>query len=86
MVAREDVRRIAASLDGTQEHAHFGALSFKRKKIFAVLREEGLLTLGLHPDDQQNLLQLHPDVLTPVAGRSAQPGGPMPAWTPPTRP
>jgi hypothetical protein len=76
MVTREDVRRIALSLEGTEEHMHFGALSFRRRKIFAVLREEGLLTVGLHPEDQENLLHLHPQVLTPLKGSSGAAG-----WT-----
>lgn len=76
MATRDDIRRIVATLEGTEEHPHFGALSFRRRKIFAVLRLEGMLTVGLHPDDQENLLQLHPDVLTPVEGKSGAAG-----WT-----
>ena len=55
MASIDDVRRIALQLPGTTEVVHFGAPSFRAgKKIFAVLREPGKVTLGLNPDDQAN--------------------------------
>jgi hypothetical protein len=76
VVSVENIQRIALSLKGVKAVTHFGAVSFKARKIFAVLREEGRVTVGLHPDDQGNLLALHPDALEPVAGKSGGAG-----WT-----
>lgn len=77
MLDWEEARRLALALPGTEEHLHFGAASFKAgRKIFAVLREPGLATIGLDPEDQANLMAVHPDLLRPVAGKSGKAG-----WT-----
>ena len=74
MASLEEVRRLALALPGTQEVEHFRAPSFKAgKKIFAVLREPGKVTLGLDPDDQQNLVAARPGVIEPVGGGTRGP-------------
>jgi hypothetical protein len=71
MCERRDVRRLALSLPDATESVHFGAASFKtRKALFAVLREPELATLRLHPEDQANMVALHPDLVRPVSGGS----------------
>lgn len=69
MASLEDVRRIALALPGTEEVDHVRAPAFRAgKKIFAVLREPGKITLGLGPDDQVNLVAARPGVVEPVSG------------------
>lgn len=71
MASLDDVRRIALALPGTVEVEHFRAPAFKAgKKVFAVLREPGKLTLGLNPEDQANLVAARPGVIEPVGGGS----------------
>jgi hypothetical protein len=79
----EDIRRLALALPETSEADHFAAPSFRvNKKIFAILREEGRVTLKLDPLDQQNLVAGHPGVVEPVGGpgtRNARAGAQ--GWT-----
>ena len=56
MTTRDDVARIALSLPQTTAADHFAAPSYRVKgKAFAILREEGRVTLKLDPEDQANL-------------------------------
>ncbi len=82
MASLDDVRRLALALPGTQEVEHFRAPSFKAgKKIFAVLREPGKVTLGLDPDDQANLVAARPGVVEPVGGGTRNDKAGRAGWT-----
>jgi hypothetical protein len=82
MASLEDVRRIALALPGTGEVEHFRAPSFKAgKKIFAVLREAGKVTIGLDPDDQANLVAARPGVVEPVGGGARNDKAGRAGWT-----
>jgi hypothetical protein len=73
MATQDDVRRIALSLPQTSEADHFNAASFRvNKKIFAVLREEARVTLKLDPEDQANLSEGWPGIVTPVTGKDGR--------------
>jgi hypothetical protein len=73
MAEIEDVRRIALGLPETSVSDHFGAPSFRvNKKIFAILRQPGRVTLKLDPEDQHNLTEGRPGVVEPVAGKGAR--------------
>ena len=82
MASLDDVRRLALALPGTREVEHFRAPSFKAgKKIFAVLREPGKVTLGLDPDDQANLVAARPGVVEPVGGGTRNDKAGRAGWT-----
>ena len=73
MATDHDVRRIALSLPEATESHHFDAPSFRvNKKIFAVLRESGRVTIKLDPEDQHNLVEGHPGVIEPVSGQGGR--------------
>jgi hypothetical protein len=73
MASREDVRRLALALPEAYEDDHFAAPSFRvRKKIFAILRLEGRVTLKLDPEDQRNLVEGHPGVVIPVGAEDGK--------------
>lgn len=75
MASLDDVRRIALSLPETSEADHFGAPSFKvSRKVFAVLREPGRVTIKLDPEDQYNLMAGHPGVIERVPGTGVRTG------------
>jgi hypothetical protein len=77
-----DVRRIALALPGTQEVDHFRAPAFKAgKRMFAVLREPGKVTLGLAPDDQANLVAARPGAIAPVSGGARNDKAGRAGWT-----
>ncbi len=70
MASLDDVRRLALSLPEVTESDHFNAPSFRvNKKIFAVLREPGRVTIKLDPEDQHNLVEGRPGVVEPVSGK-----------------
>jgi hypothetical protein len=70
MTSLDDVRRIALSLPEVAESDHFNAPSFRvNKKIFALLREPGRVTIKLDPEDQHNLVGGRPGVIEPVSGK-----------------
>ncbi len=70
MTTLDDVRRIALSLPEVAESDHFNAPSFRvNKKIFAVVREPGRVTIKLDPEDQHNLVEGRPGVIEPVSGK-----------------
>ena len=73
MTTRDDVARIALSLPQTTAADHFAAPSYRVKgKAFAILREEGRVTLKLDPEDQANLAPARPGVVEPVSGDGAR--------------
>ncbi|MEO8115164.1 MAG: MmcQ/YjbR family DNA-binding protein, partial [Phenylobacterium sp.] len=75
MASLDDVRRIALSLPETTEAEHFGAAAFKvSRKVFAVLREPGRVTLKFDPEDQFNLMAGHPAAIERVPGTGVRTG------------
>ncbi len=73
MATRDEVRRLALGLPGVTQDDHFDAPSFRMKgKAFAILREEGRVTIKLDPEDQANLILARPGVVEPVSGPGAR--------------
>ncbi len=66
-----DFRRIALSLEGTEEGSHMGAVDFRvGGRIFATLASEaqGYGNLMLTPDAQAAFVEELPEVFVPIAG------------------
>jgi len=62
MPSKEDVRKIALSLDGVTEVDHWGRPSYRTtKRIFAVMRPDGLY-LNLPEERKEFLFEAAPDV------------------------
>ena len=70
MVSFGEVRALALALPEGMEADHHGFPSFRvAGKIFATLkREPAHLMVKLDPEDQLNLCEGHPDLMTPVPG------------------
>jgi len=70
MTSFESVRSMALALPEAVEVDHFGAPSFRvATKIFATLRREpARLMVKLDPEDQRNLSEGYPELITPVSG------------------
>ncbi|OAP40726.1 hypothetical protein AU381_02160 [Sinorhizobium glycinis] len=65
----EEIEKLALSLPGTQENAHFGARDFRvGKRIFMTLPEAGRAVFKLTPDQQRMLLEMEPGVCAAVPG------------------
>jgi hypothetical protein len=70
MASAADVRKLALSLDGTTEHAHFDRAAFKVKRIYATLAADGKsLNLNLTPEEQEFKTLLAPEVFTPLPNK-----------------
>src|SRR5712675_1638435 len=70
-VTVSDFRRIALSLEGTEECSHMGAADFRvGGRIFATLAAErhGYGNLMLNPERQAEFVAERPDIFLPVAG------------------
>jgi hypothetical protein len=66
-----DFRRIALSLEGTEEGSHMGAVDFRvGGRIFATLAsvKDGFGNLMLSPEMQAEFVAEAPDLFLPVAG------------------
>ena len=66
-----DFRRIALSLEGTEERSHMGAPDFRvGGHIFATLASEsqGYGNLMLTPEQQAAFIEEEPDIFLPIAG------------------
>jgi hypothetical protein len=66
-----DFRRLALSLEGAEEGAHFGQPDFRvGGRIFATLAAEkqGYGNLLLTPEQQAEFVEDRPDVFLPIAG------------------
>jgi len=66
-----DFRRIALSLEGTEEGSHMGAADFRvGGRIFATLasQKEGFGNLMLTPEVQAEFVAEAPDIFLPVPG------------------
>lgn len=62
MATPDDLRRIALSLTGVAEYAHFDRRAFKARVIFATLAPDGAsANLKLSPDEQEFKYLLAPD-------------------------
>lgn len=70
MASFESTRSMALALPEAIEMDHHGFPSFRvGGKIFATLRRQPVrLMVKLDPEDQRNLAEGHPAVVTPVAG------------------
>lgn len=67
----KDFRRIALSLEGTEEGSHMGAVDFRvGERIFATLAsvKQGYGNLMLTPEQQAAFVEELPDVFLPVHG------------------
>jgi len=65
-----DIRRLALALPGAEEQAHHGMPSFRVKgKIFCTLRPPtARMMVKLDPEDQRNLIEGYPGVVSSVGG------------------
>ncbi len=69
MLTCGDIRSIALALPEAEEQPHFDSTSFRVKgKIFATMGDAPRATLKLDPEDQHNLAEAHPGVVSPVEG------------------
>jgi hypothetical protein len=76
MTSAVDLRRIALSLDGTNEVPHFDRIAFKVVRIYATLAADGAIcNLKFTPDEQELKCLLAPEVFTPVRMRGRSKGG-----------
>ncbi len=67
----DDFRRIALSLEGTEESSHMGKADFRvAGRIFATLASEdqGYRNLMLTPEQQAAFVEELPEVFVPIAG------------------
>ena len=67
----EDFRRIALSLDGSEESSHMGSPDFRvGGRIFATLasQSQGYGNLMLAPEQQAAFVEELPEVFVPIAG------------------
>jgi hypothetical protein len=67
MASAAHLRRIALSLEGTNEAPHFDWTAFKVVRIYATLAADGATAnLKFTPDEQELKCFLAPDIFTPV--------------------
>ena len=67
MTTSADFRRIALSLEGTSEAAHFDRMAFKVTRIYATLAADGRsANLKFAPDEQEMKCLLAPEAFAPV--------------------
>jgi hypothetical protein len=67
MANAADFRRIALSLEGTNEAPHFDRAAFKVARIYATLAADGVTAnVKLAPDEQKLKCLVAPEVFTPV--------------------
>ena len=77
MASGDDVRRIALSLAGTTEAAHFDRTAFKVARIYVALAADARsVNLKFAPDEQELKCLLAPEAFVPVAGAWGKKG-----WT-----
>jgi len=69
MATARDLRRIALSLEGTEEHAHFDRAAFKARIIYVTLAPGGKSANFRFSADAQALkCTVAPDAFSPVPG------------------
>lgn len=72
----EEIEKLALSLPGTQENAHFGARDFRvGKRIFMTLPEAGRAVFKFTPDQQRMLLEMEPASAPPFPAAGAHAAG-----------
>jgi hypothetical protein len=83
MLAWADIARLAAALPAVDEAVHFGVPSFRVKgKSFASQGRDGpSLIIKFEPEDQANLIQLHPGVVERVAGGTREARAAAAGWS-----
>jgi hypothetical protein len=70
MATAADVRKLAMSLEGTTEHAHFDRAAFKVKRIYATLAADGKsLNLKLTPEEQEFKTLLAPELFAAIPNK-----------------
>jgi predicted DNA-binding protein (MmcQ/YjbR family) len=81
-VTFDDLRRVALAMPGAVEADHHGIPSFRvGGKIFATIHlKEPRLMVKLDPEDQHNLVEAHPGVVTPVPGSWGRKGSTFVAY------
>jgi hypothetical protein len=69
MANKQDLRRIALSLEGTTAAPHFDRIAFKVARIYATLAADGhTANLKLLPEEQEFKCMMAPAAFTPVPG------------------
>jgi hypothetical protein len=69
MATGKDLRRIALSLEGTQEAPHFDRAAFRVARIFVTLAADGrTANFKFTPEDQEFKCMLAPGAFRPVNG------------------
>ena len=70
MMGEADIRRLALALPGVEERDHHGKPSFRAGgKIFCTLRPPtARMMVKLDPEDQRNLIEGYPGVVSSVGG------------------
>lgn len=77
MADADDVRRIAASLEGTSSAPHFERTAFKVARTYATLAPDGAsINLKLLPEEQELKCLVAPEAFQPVPNKWGQQG-----WT-----
>jgi hypothetical protein len=78
MLTADEFRNAALTLDGTFEGAHMGHADFRANgRIFASLdAREATGNIKLTPEEQDEMMRVHPKVFTPAAGAWGRQG-----WT-----
>lgn len=67
MANADDLRRIALSLEGTEEAPHFDRASFRVARIYCTLApDKQTANLNLTPDQQLMKMETHPEAFQPV--------------------
>ncbi len=65
----EELEKLALSLPGTEENAHFGTRDFRvGKRIYMTLPEAGRVVFKFTPDQQRMLLETEPGFCAAVPG------------------
>ncbi|OJF95888.1 MmcQ/YjbR family DNA-binding protein [Pararhizobium antarcticum] len=65
----EEIEKLALSLPGTLESAHFGKRDFRvGKRIFMTLPEAGRAVFKFTPEQQRRLLETEPGICAAVSG------------------
>ena len=70
MATAADVRKLALSLEGTTEQAHFDRAAFKVKRIYATMAGDGKsLNLNLTPEEQEFKTMLAPEIFAQLPNK-----------------
>ena len=68
-MTKEDLRRLALALPGTEEKSHFDKADFRVKnKIFASLKDDATGVIKLMPEQQALMVEAEPRVFHSIPG------------------